>query len=701
MATTGSSTTGSISSPGIGSGLDVNALVTSLMQPATQKLSLLKSQEASYQTKVSALGSLQSALSSFQSSLSALSSASSFLQMTATPGDATFLTTSADTTAKAGSYTINTTQLAQAQSLSTSGVSDPAASIGSGASTQLTFSFGTISGGTLANGTYTGASFSPNAQQAPFSITITNNNNSLQGIRDAINAAKGGVTATIVNDGSATPNRLVLTSTQTGEAMSMKVDVAAGGDATLTSMLAYDPTATQNLTQTAAGQNANLTINGLAVSSQTNTVKSAVQGLSMTLLKTGSTTVSVSNNSDGVTKSVNDFVTAYNTLHSAIGQLTYFDKSGATPGSTSNNNGPLIGDTTTQMITTQIQQILNGKLPGVSGSVLTSLADIGVTFQAGDGSGSATDTSGQLAVDSTKLQKAISSGGFAQLASLLATNGTTSDSLINYQGSTTNTQPGQYDVVVTRLATQGTLTSNATLGANTVINGTNNTLTVQVDGTSTTITIPNGTYTPDKMAAALQAAINGNSQFVANGSTVTVKQTAGVLSITSNRYGSASNIRVTSGNAQTTLFGTGVSPSTDGVDVGGSIGGVIATGSGQSLTGAAGSLTDGLKIQVTGTNLGNRGTINFSQGYASLLSNQVSNFLGAKGAISTATSNLNASIKQVQQQESDWQDQMTQMQNRYLAQFTALDATMAKLQNTSDYLKQVLGGSSSSSSSSK
>ena len=115
MATTGSSTTGSISSPGIGSGLDVNALVTSLMQPATQKLSLLKSQEASYQTKVSALGSLQSALSSFQSSLSALSSASSFLQMTATPGDATFLTTSADTTAKAGSYTINTTQLAQAQ----------------------------------------------------------------------------------------------------------------------------------------------------------------------------------------------------------------------------------------------------------------------------------------------------------------------------------------------------------------------------------------------------------------------------------------------------------------------------------------------------------------------------------------------------------------------------------------------------------
>lgn len=701
MATTGSSTTGSISSPGVGSGLNVNALVTSLMQPATNKLNLLKSQEASYQTKVSALGSLQSALSSFQSSLSSLSSASSFLQMSATPGDATILSTSADATAKAGSYTINTTQLAQAQSLSTAGVSDPATSIGSGTSTKLTFSFGTISGGTLANGTYTGASFSPNAQQAPFSVTITNANNSLQGIRDAINAANGGVTATIVNDGSATPNRLVLTSTQTGQTMSMKVDVAAGGDATLTNMLAYDPAGTQNLTQTAAGQNANLTINGLAVSSPTNTVKSAVQGLSMSLIKTGTTTVNVSNNSDGVTKAVNDFVAAYNTLHSAIGKLTYFDKASATPGSTSNNNGPLIGDTTTQMITTQIQQILNGKLPGVSGSVLTSLADIGVTFQAGDGTGSATDTSGQLAVDTTKLQKAITSGGFAQLASLLATNGTTTDSLISYQSSTSNTQPGQYDVVITRLATQGTLTSNATLAANTTIDGTNNTLTAQVDGKSTSITIPNGIYTPDKMAAALQAAINGNSQFAANGSTVSVKQTAGVLSITSNRYGSASNVRVTSGNAMTALFGTGVSPSTDGVDVGGSIGGVIATGSGQNLTGAAGSQTDGLKIQVTGTNLGNRGTIKFSQGYASLLSNQVSNFLGAKGAISTAQSNLNATIKQVQQQESDWQDQMTQMQNRYLAQFTALDATMSKLSSTSDYLKQVLGGSSSSSSSSK
>ncbi|GAB3630415.1 Flagellar hook-associated protein 2 [Pandoraea terrae] len=701
MATTGTSTTGSISSPGIGSGLDVNALVTSLMQPASQKLSLLKAQEASYQTKVSALGSLQSALSSFQSSLSSLSSASSFLQMSATAGDATLLTSSADTTAKAGSYTINTTQLAQAQSLTTNGVSDPAASIGSGTSTTLTFSFGTISGGTLANGTYTGASFSPNASQAPFSVTITNQNNSLQGIRDAINAANGGVTATIVNDGSSTPNRLVLTSTQTGQTMSMKVDVAAGGDAALTSMLAYDPAGTQNMTQTAAGQNANLTINGLAVTSTTNTVKNAVQGLSMTLLKTGTTTVSVNNNSDGVTKAVNDFVSAYNTLHAAIGKLTYFDKSGATKGSTSNNNGPLIGDTTTQLIETRIQQILNAKLPGVSGSTLTSLADIGVSFQAGDGSGSATDTSGQLAVDTSKLQKAIASGGFAQLASLLATNGTPSDSLITYQGSTSATQPGQYDVTVSRLATQGTLTSNATLGANTVINGTNNTLTVQVDGTSTTITIPNGTYTPDKMAAALQAAINGNSQFVSNGSSVTVKQNGGVLSVTSNRYGSASNVRVTSGSAMTTLFGAGVSPSTDGVDVAGTIGGIVATGSGQSLTGAPGSTTEGLKIQVTGTNLGNRGTINFSQGYATLLTNQIGDFLSTKGAISTATTNLNASIAQVQQQETDWQSQMTQMQNRYLAQFTALDTTMSKLQNTSDYLKQVLGGSSSSSSSSK
>ncbi|MDM8354939.1 flagellar filament capping protein FliD [Pandoraea communis] len=686
MAT--SSSAGSISSPGIGSGLDVNALVASLMQPATNKLNLLKSQEASYQSRLSAVGNLKSALSTFQSALSALATSSSFLQMTTNVGDSTILSATASNGAAAGNYLINVSQLAQAQSLTTGGVKDQTGVIGTGTPTKVTFTFGTITdpngNRTLTNGQYTNAGFDVNGTQSPFSVTIDSSNNSLQGIRDAINAAKGGVTATIVNDGSDQPARLVLTSTATGQAMSMKIDVDASGDPAIQNLLNYDPTGTQNLTQAAAGQNANLTVNGLAITSASNSVSNSVQGLTLNLLKIGSTTVTTTTNSGAVTTAVTNFVSAYNTLQGTLSSLTAYDAAGQGA-----NNGPLIGDSTVQLIQARMQTILNGRLPGVSATGLTSLAQIGVTFQA----------DGTLAVDSSTLSKAITNNGLSQLASLLATNGITTDSLISYAGSTSNTQPGQYDINITRSATQGSLVGSVSLSASTQITTDNNTLYVQVDGKTASITIPVGTYTPDKLATAIQGAINGNSAFTTNSSTVAVTQKNGILTMSSNRYGSASNVRVLSGSGQASLFGT--STPTDGVDVQGTIGGYSATGSGQTLTGSTGTPVEGLKLTVTGSSIGSRGSVSFSQGYASLLSNQLTDFLGSKGAISNATDSINSSIKQIQQQETDWQDQMTQMQNRYMAQFTALDATMAKLQNTSDYLKQVLGGSSSSSSSSK
>ncbi len=658
------------------------------MQPANNKLNLLKSQEASYQSKLSAVGNLKSALSTFQNAMSSLANASSFLQMAANVGDSTILSASASNGATAGNYSINVSQLAQAQSLTTAGVKDQTGVIGSGVPTKISFTFGTITdpngNRTLTNGQYSNAGFDVNGSQAPFSITIDSSNNSLQGIRDAINAAKGGVTATIVNDGSNQPARLVLTSTATGQAMSMKIDVDSAGDPAIQNLLSYDPTGTQNLTQTAAGQNANLTVNGLAITSASNSVSNSVQGLSLNLLKVGTTTVTTTNNSSAVTTAVTNFVSAYNTLQSTLSSLTAFDSTG-----NGANNGPLIGDSTVQLIQTRMQTILNGRLPGVSATGLTSLAQIGVTFQA----------DGTLAVDSSALSKAMTTNGFSQLASLLATNGITSDSLISYTGSTSNTQPGQYGINITQNATQGTLVGNTTLGSATQITADNNTLYVQVDGKGTSITIPTGTYTPDKLATAIQGAINGNSLFTTNGSAVTVTQNNGILTIASNRYGSASNVRVVSGTGKALIFGNGAA--TDGVDVQGTIGGYSATGSGQTLTGNTGTPVEGLKLTVTGASTGSRGTVSFSQGYVSLLNNQLTDFLSTKGAISSATDSLNSTIKQIQQQETDWQDQMTQMQNRYMAQFTALDATMAKLQNTSDYLKQVLGGSSSSSSSSK
>jgi flagellar hook-associated protein 2 len=315
------------------------------------------------------------------------------------------VTASALSTASSGTYALNVTQLAQAQSLAAAGVASTTAAIGGGAATTVTLDFGTISGGTLdpATGKYTGATFAADATRAATSITLNAGNNSLAGIRDAINgSATMGVTASIVNDGSATPNRLVLTSKLTGETSSMRIAVT--GDAALSGLLANDPAglpAAQNLQQTAVAQNSKLSVNGIAVTSATNTVAGAIQDVTMTVAKVGASTLSVQNDTASVQSAVTTFVNAYNSLQNVTKQLTAFD-------ATSKSGAILMGDSTLRGIQVRIRSTLTvAQVPGSSG--LTMLSQIGIAFQ----------KDGTLAVDATKLSAALGSqlGGVAQLFS--------------------------------------------------------------------------------------------------------------------------------------------------------------------------------------------------------------------------------------------------------------------------------------------
>lgn len=280
MATTTSSSSTSsnyvppISIPGIGTSIDVNTLVTSLMKVESQPLTQLQNQQTSYQTQLSAVGTLKSALSTFQSALSNLTSTSTFSGMKASGYDTSVLNASVTTSAPAGTYAVNVTQLAQSQVLAAQGQTATNTAIGSGGSTTISFSFGSVSGGTLSGGKYTGATFTQNGNLAGGSITINSSNNTLAGIRDAINGANLGVSASIVNDGSGSPYRLVLTSTAGGANSEMKISVS--GDATLQSLLSQDPAGTQNMTEVTTGQNATATINGIAVQSPTNTLSNEI-----------------------------------------------------------------------------------------------------------------------------------------------------------------------------------------------------------------------------------------------------------------------------------------------------------------------------------------------------------------------------------------------------------------------------------------
>lgn len=388
----------SISSLGVGSSLDLSGLLDKLTTSESQPLVMLKSQQTSYTAKLSAYGTLQNALSSFQTAASKLSEASLFQGAKASSSASDVLTATASASGTPGSYTVEVTKLATSQSLAAAGVVDATAAVGKGT---VTIDFGKITGGTPgSDGKYTGAVFTPDASRAAQSIAIDDSNNSLEGLRDAINAnADIGVTASLVNDGSASPYRLLLSSKQTGEASSMRISVT--GDASLQSLLNHDPAATQNLQQTAIAGNAGLTVNGLAVTSSTNTVAEAVQGVTMTLAKTGLSVLTVSHDSASVETAVSNFVNAYNSLQSTASQLSKYDTEKKT-------GAALVGDSTLRTIQTRIRAALNTPQAGE----LQVLSKVGVSFQ----------KDGTLALDATKLNAAFA-GNRAAVAELFAGTG--------------------------------------------------------------------------------------------------------------------------------------------------------------------------------------------------------------------------------------------------------------------------------------
>lgn len=656
-----------ISSPGIGSNLDVNSIVSQLMTIERQPITVLNNKEAGYQATLSAYGTLKGALSSFQTAVRGLSDISKFRSIKATPGDATILGANASSIAAPGTYSVEVSKLAQSQKLVAAGQATATASIGNGT---LTFDFGTISGGTFdtATGKYTGAGFASNGAGAK-TVTIDAANNSLSGIRDAINAANIGVSATIVNDGGASPYRLALTSTAIGKTNSLKIAVA--GDAALSTLLAHDPAGTQNLTQTAAAQNAEFTVDGVAISKASNSVSDVMQGVTLNLLKTNvgsATTVSVVRDTASVTSAVNAFAKAYNDVNKTLSDSSAYNAA-------TKQAAILQGDSTVRSIQAQLRSVLTSSLAGVTGNY-SLLSQIGVGFQ----------TDGTLGVDSTKLQSAIDSH-FNDIASLFAANGIASDSLVSYSGATANTKAGSYALSISTLATQGVAVGSAAAGL-TINAGSNDALSVTVDGVSATVTLAAGTYTAATLASEVQSKINGAAELAGAGASVAVTQTGGTLTITSNRYGSASNVSI-GGVGSSDLMG--VSPvSTAGVDVAGTLNGAVASGSGQYLTGATGNDAEGLKVLAASGALGSRGTVSYSQGYAYKLDKLLDGLLSATGSIASRTDGINSTIKDIGSRRDVLNLRMAGIEKRYRAQFTALDTLISSMNTTSNFLTQQL-----------
>jgi len=667
-----------ITSLGVGSGLDLASLVSGLIEAERAPVeNRLNQKQQTLTTELSAFGLLRSSLGQFQASLDGLKSSSAFNAKAITASDDSVFSTSVESFADTGSYSVEVLALAKAQSLATSAATAFATVddvIGSGT---LTIQFGTTT-----TGPYT---FTPDPARPPQAIDISaaNGNDTVSGLRDYINDNDFGFQASIVDDGT-NGYRLVFTSEDTGAANSMELTVTADGDGNNNdnaglSQLAFNASAQGSLVQNVEAQDALLTINGLGITRDTNSISGAINGVTLDLLKAdvgNIVNVDVKEDRAEITATINGFVDAYNELSESIKSLTSYDAETGT-------GSALIGDFTVRGISSQIRSVLFGSISGLQGNI-KSLVDIGIT----------TNSNGTLDVDSAKLSDALDNYS-SEVEALFSIQGEATDPGIGYASSTSDTQPGDYAINVTQLFTQGYLTGTGPVNSLTV-NGGNNRIRLTVDGINTgNFNLQGGTYANEAaFATMMQNRINGRPNLVSAGVTVTVTYdaTADRYVITSDSSGPSSTVEITRVDNNTFAdFGLAVSTGIDGTDTGRevTIDGVIATANGQIFTSESGP-SNGLSVELLTNTPGNRGTVTVSNGLAGTLDGILDNFLQAGGTIAGREQGLNESLEDIEDDRIRLEDRILALEARLVRQFSALDTLIAQFNQTSSFLTQQL-----------
>lgn len=666
-----------ITAMGMGSGIDIQSLVDQLVAAErAPKQNRLDSQQGRLQTQISAYGALKGSLSSFHDQVKALSDISLFGKMKSSTSDEDAVTVSAGNEAKAGSYQIEVTALARAQSLASRQFGSTSDVVGGGT---LTFRFGTV---TMAAGDVSG--FSQNADRATETIEIAAGSTLAQ-VRDAVNEAEIGVQAAIINDGSG--ERLVFSSEQTGSANGFVVEAADDDgvdtdDAGL-SMLAFNQSASF-AEQTRAGQDASLSINGLAITRASNEIDDAVVGVTLNLntVTTTAVDIGISRDTEAVKGEIKSFVDAYNALQMQIGQLTRYDAA-------NQRASALTGDALVRGISSNLRGLMSSPVAALDGNAVRSLADLGII----------TTSDGTLEMDDAKLDKALKAN-FDEVGALFASGGLVDQATdLEYVSADEATQAGAYGVNITQVATQGLLAGAALAAEPTalspiVIGAGNDNFSIKIDGIgSAQIDLSHGSYSSGAdLAAELQARINGDSNLSDEGVTVSVSFDAGSKSfqITSSRYGSESAVEITAADGGlTTDLGLSVGAGTAGVDVEGTINGRVANGDGQELT-AEGGAADGLTVKVLGTALGDRGELTYAKGILGGLDQILENFLDSEGVLTDRTDSLTGQLDGLAADRRALDRRMDSVRERYLAQFIAMDVLVAQMNQTSSFLTQQL-----------
>ncbi len=664
-------TTNILSALGNASGIDTKQLVKDLVgaQKAAPQ-ARLDSRTESAQAQLSAYGILKSSLVEFQKILTPLSDPALFEAKSINVPDTDVVSfNSLTAAAQAGSYQLEVTQIASAQSIAFNSTETD--------STQALGKAGTL---TFSIGEWAGSAFSVNPDKVGFSVEVTDDD-TLDSIAAKINDADSDVLASVITiDGklqllitseSGAKNALEITSDNTAQ---------LGGFEYNSTIIAEQALLTNpTIIETQTGQDSIFKLNGLEITRDSNTIGDAIVGLDFTLDKAdigNKVSFSISQDKSSAETSIRELVKAYNILKETLGALVGV--------STDENNnlvtGGLAKDGTAKNLVNRISQAMAGTVNGMSPlDGFSALASVGVT----------TNLDGTLEIDEEQFKKVLSEN-FDKLGKLFGVNTDSNSSYIKLQtGSfSSNATAGDYVVNITQAPTKGNLSGVAPLGLD--LSSSPIEFAIQVDGQNSDSIILSGSYgSIEELAADLQSSINSDSNFKDTNLAVDVTIDAGKLIITSRSFGSPSSVEITSDvNNNLNTIGLDISSSTklDGVDVKGTINGEDAFGSSNILLPAVGSSAYGLNIEVGEGAPLQEYTVSFSRGLAGDIALLVSSVLSDSGQIASREDSIESEKENITADQKRLDRKMTAYHERLASQYVAMERIIASLSSTSSQL---------------
>jgi flagellar hook-associated protein 2 len=660
---------------GLVSGLDTTSIIEAMLSIQQTRVDQLTGQQQGITDKQTAFKSIEARLIALKGTASSLTDPvnNAFSQRTASVSHEDLVAAAATSDAAEGIYHFRINSLARAHQIASQGYASADAAI-----TQGTLGIQIGDGPTT-------------------TITIDQNNNTLQGLVDAINDSSAAVSATIINDGTGdTPYRLLLTADATGEANALTIVnnlAESGGGAVKPD---FSGTAVQ------AAEDASVTIgNGagaITVTSATNQFDDLIRGVTLNVLAadpTAEVAVTVTRDTAAAEAAITNFVDAYNSLMAAVDQKVEYDAETQVA-------GILLGNYDVISIQDQVRSAVSDVVTGVNTS-MNQLAALGISV----------NDDGRLVIDQTELRNALDGGltgvTDSDIRRLFALDGQSDLSGVRFLVGSTSTQTGTVQVDITQAATKGSMTATSALGETTVIDGNNQLFSISIDGMDfADLTLTAGTYSRQELADHVEAVINASATL--KGRSVSVSLESNALSITSATYGSASQVEIGSGTALTALGFAG-SESGTGQDVAGSflVDGVTetATGYGRVLIGDSDNAnTAGLQIEVTlaadEIEPGAEATLTITRGLASQLDQVLTRMLDpVTGQTTRIQDSFDQQVESLQETIDKFNDFMDERRQSLLEQFANLEDALSSLQSTSNLLAVQLQYASRSSSSTR